>query len=469
MPLHRKSGRKKGMNINMDFRNDANRNYMVIKKESQQSAGENSREKMIMKNSMKSLLKMNVHNIDDEVLYYYEIQSKLNLKQMFDGREIGRSELTAILRGIVQLFNELDSYLLSTSYVKFMPEYIWVDPDTVEPVFTFDPAAVSTQDNLQEQFMELAQFIIDNADKDDRECTAMAYEYFSMVERRVYSPEGIIRDIIAEPAADHEKIDEITKNPEKSAEEIVYWRDDDEDAENYFTESNDENSKGHLKIALACLGLVLLAGAVYLVLVLNPYILKAYRITDVEYMAIGCVIAVLFAVALVITVYIYNRNIEREKAESNSKKEQSVSRVEKDPINEMEMKFEPVRNTFADEKTELLSPRKYGRQTASLTGSIDGGQLKFDIDRNPFVLGKKADRVDGFINDGSVSRLHASIKEKDGRYFISDMNSTNGTSVNGRRLEINETTALEDGDTVSIAGVMMTFRNRRSYQAYGAS
>ena len=45
------------------------------------------------------------------------------------------------------------------------------------------------------------------------------------------------------------------------------------------------------------------------------------------------------------------------------------------------------------------------------------------------------------------------------------MNSTNGTFINGRRLELNETVALEDGDSVGFAGTVLVFRNQNSYQA----
>lgn len=459
--------------MEISYRNDANHNYLVIRKNAEISGG-SSREKMIMRNCIPGLLRMNLHHIDDEVFYYYEIQSRLNLPQMFEGREIGMRELTKLFTGVARLFSGLENYLLSPSSVIFSPECIWVDTDTCEPEFVFSPSAQAGSESMQMQFMELAQFLIDKVDKEDRECTAMAYDYFSMVDRKIYSPAGIIRNISG-PENKPDKEREVThiRIPEKSAEqeEIAYWKDDDEDFEgtDFEAGTNEKLLKKRIKISLACLGIILLAGAVYLVLVLNPAILASYKITSVEYMAIGSVIAVLFAVVLVVTIYTCNKRIEHEREEADEKKEINMARVEKDPVNEKEMRcsFREEYNE-QEEQTVLLTSGKYGRQNASLTGSIDGKTLKFEIDRNPFVIGKKADRVNGLIKDSSISRIHASIREKDGRYFVSDMNSTNGTAVNGRRLEINETTALEDGDTVSFANVMMTFRNRRQYQASSA-
>ena len=69
-----------------------------------------------------------------------------------------------------------------------------------------------------------------------------------------------------------------------------------------------------------------------------------------------------------------------------------------------------------------------------------------------------SERVDGVINDEGISRIHAMIKEQDGKYYISDLNSLNGTGVNGRMLDANETAQLSDGDRVSLAGSSFTFR-----------
>ena len=44
-------------------------------------------------------------------------------------------------------------------------------------------------------------------------------------------------------------------------------------------------------------------------------------------------------------------------------------------------------------------------------------------------------QVDLVLNDQSVSRLHARISRDGNRFFITDLNSTNGTFRNGMRLE----------------------------------
>ena len=59
--------------------------------------------------------------------------------------------------------------------------------------------------------------------------------------------------------------------------------------------------------------------------------------------------------------------------------------------------------------------------------------------------------ADYILNKSTVSRFHVRITEEDGQYFLTDLNSTNGTKVNGRLLAANEKVVLSQGDEVWIA------------------
>lgn len=75
----------------------------------------------------------------------------------------------------------------------------------------------------------------------------------------------------------------------------------------------------------------------------------------------------------------------------------------------------------------------------------------------PYLIGKQNGLVDWVLDSDTISRIHARIDREGDEYRISDLNSTNGTCVNGRLLETNETAVLKKGDEVLIADFAFIF------------
>ncbi len=76
-----------------------------------------------------------------------------------------------------------------------------------------------------------------------------------------------------------------------------------------------------------------------------------------------------------------------------------------------------------------------------------------EILEEQFLIGKKKDAVDGLIKARGISRLHGKISKEEGIYYLTDLNSTNGTFLNGGRLEVNEKARIRHGDIVGFADV----------------
>jgi hypothetical protein len=71
-------------------------------------------------------------------------------------------------------------------------------------------------------------------------------------------------------------------------------------------------------------------------------------------------------------------------------------------------------------------------------------------------IGRSPD-CDVFLDDVTVSRNHAVLVERDGRFFVEDEGSLNGTFVNRRRIDSAE---LENGDELQIGKYRLTFVER---------
>lgn len=99
--------------------------------------------------------------------------------------------------------------------------------------------------------------------------------------------------------------------------------------------------------------------------------------------------------------------------------------------------------------TELLSER---HEEENRILKYEGTDVLPDllITRFPFLIGSAAD-CDGVIKSSGISRHHARMILKDGVYFIEDLNSTNGTTVEGGLLTYKTKVSLKKGAIVCFA------------------
>jgi hypothetical protein len=74
---------------------------------------------------------------------------------------------------------------------------------------------------------------------------------------------------------------------------------------------------------------------------------------------------------------------------------------------------------------------------------------------DPVLIGRDPQN-DLVLDDRRVSRKHAEIRLRLGRYTLYDLQSTNGTYVNGRRVAEK---VLDDGDKISVGGLEVVFRS----------
>jgi diguanylate cyclase (GGDEF)-like protein len=113
--------------------------------------------------------------------------------------------------------------------------------------------------------------------------------------------------------------------------------------------------------------------------------------------------------------------------------------------------FEDKESTKAIPLSEILTgPSADGRRvTATLTAIAGRSAGKvYRLDEDETLLGRVPE-VHVVIEDDGVSRRHASIVlQKDGAHVLADLNSLNGTVVNGTRIE--GPVVLRDGDRIRI-------------------
>ncbi len=126
-------------------------------------------------------------------------------------------------------------------------------------------------------------------------------------------------------------------------------------------------------------------------------------------------------------------------------------------------------NRLQEETTVSFTPTELeeeaGEVAAPPHSELEAGQALLSVQRGPnagskFLIDKDVTTAgrhpesDIFLDDVTVSRRHAEFRRHDGKFFIHDVGSLNGTYVNRMRVE---STELATGDELQIGKFKLTF------------
>ena len=123
---------------------------------------------------------------------------------------------------------------------------------------------------------------------------------------------------------------------------------------------------------------------------------------------------------------------------------------EKDRQPEPIYMFEPEEEAAVCENpTVYLGAGEHTQGRLNYVGS--GVQPSFQVEGDAFLIGGKNGQADGQIDAPGVSRSHARITREEDAYYIEDLNSRNGTCLNGELLLYRQKRRLKSGDHLRFA------------------
>ena len=102
----------------------------------------------------------------------------------------------------------------------------------------------------------------------------------------------------------------------------------------------------------------------------------------------------------------------------------------------------------------LLAGEVKEGETRGPVGSIVTSEgTRLEIGAEPLTIGRLPE-CDIVVSDPAVSRRHAEVRRRDGQFVVVDLDSTNGTRVNGAGVKDR---VLADGDEIRVGTVSMRF------------
>ena len=489
-----------------EYKRDMNHNYLILTGEDVIDT-DSYQVRMIVANVVPDLLQCRIQGIDGKFMVYYDVTSRHSLTALFEDRKLGIEDLQIILGGFIQVMEEMSEYLLNPCQLILEPEYIYMDSEKKNVRFCYLPGF---HGEVQKQFQNLAEYFLPKLDHEDGKAVMLGYGVYRRALEDSFHLEHIkeelykVREGKESDFMDYEK--KIVQQPEqidsgKEEQQKELWESGSWERENNVnsekktqkrrSEKKDKTKKTKdVKIWKSVAGF---AGALLILLGITTGMAGGYLPRVSTEILLG---VILLLMVLGMLVYILLKKVsgnEQKKSDIEEKVQSTDERYnrqkemmwqtceageKKNRMEEAAVAGEGItekRNPVSEKITKDVEKRKkteevsegFGETMVLSSGAVKGpatlvsrepGELAtIYLDQDITVIGKLKTAADAVINVPTVSRIHAKIRRRDGEYYLTDLNSRNGTSVNGQMLKTGEDYFLKDEDEVDFAQARYIF------------
>ncbi len=398
-----------------DFRH----NYLVIEKED--SGQDGYLIKMITENSIEGLIPCQERMINGESLLYYDITSRQSIQSILEAQPLQMRHLQKLFSGLRAISEVMEKYLLSPEELLMLPEFVYMDMATWEYSFVYYPGR--TEEGAS-SFQKLTEFFMQHMDSENIPLVEAVYQMADLLNRQQFVMDELITWF--QENYDEERMEDRIQEPSETMTQS-------NQNPNMQTQNMHRNQEGHRQVTT-----VQNAGwnrdtqgipqEMSYVQFPESEENKPFWTRLMEWLCPG-------------------RKYKRKKAKDDSARYiryQDITEIEKTPE--------------TDEYGHTVFIPWVENSDNKLYGIGKSNKYHIPLQKLPITVGKMAGAVDHVLNDQSVSRLHARISRDGNRFFITDLNSTNGTFRNGMRLEPNASEIIEPGDEIGIGKLKFIYR-----------
>lgn len=464
------------------YQRELKRNYLIVETEKSDTREEPPFEqKMLEQNQIDGILRFQVRQKDEEVRFFYEITSKQPLIRLLEGQTIQADQIRALVLGIARSLDHMEQYLISEKSVLLDPEYLYVDPESLKVWLCLVPGL---ECDFPEDYSRFLEYLLGKVDHRDKESVVLAYGLYQETRKENYGMADILRLAQQKGSVSGPNHKSGMENKEQDSAGLdtsstTDWNKVGEKSTKAAFRTR-KNEKGEAESGIGT------GKNMQMRRPENEWQLGTVRTNRIQ------------TDAQEETTGLLGRWKQRRK-ERKEEKQREIERAIQMPwdtiafsggftgqpeaqagYGEMEYKTEygiEYGGAAYDSGSRAGRQQPAGTGTAAqssdtvlLNGEINGtaaegkrltaldpGAEDIVIAYYPFIIGKQENLVDYVLHQETVSRLHLRIDRKEDRYYVQDLNSTNGTMAGGHMLENNEIMEIWDGVEISIAGARYRF------------
>ena len=453
-----------------EYKRDMNHNYLILYGEDEINT-DSYQVRMLVGNVIPSLLKCRIQGMDGRFLVYFDITSKQALSVLYEEKKMGVEDLRLIFGGFVKAMEDAAEYLMNPGQFIISPEYIYTDIEKQEIYFCMMPGY---EKDIKEQFQFLTEYILPKIDHQDQDAVILGYGVYKRamedsfhlehIKEELYKTQGQQGTTTTKAEQMKTESEQRQESEDFNPEEEGFW--ENEEINQEFVRDGEKSKRLSLpqKTGVIVLAAILLCG-------IAAITLMGY----LPYLETGTILGIIIVLVACVMLFVYVSKIKKKPGALRQGREEERDKPKgitgKVPTDQTDQSQNTIQSVVKSTNKPVVKSSQlhadYGETVVLSAGAVSGpaslvskepGELAtIYINEDLTVIGKLETACDAVISLPTVSRIHAKIKKKEDAYYLTDMNSRNGTAVNGRLLLPDEEYRLEPEDEVDFAQARYIF------------
>lgn len=453
-----------------EYKRDMNHNYLILYGEDEINT-DSYQVRMLVGNVIPSLLKCRIQGMDGRFLVYFDITSKQALSVLYEEKKMGVEDLRLIFGGFVKAMEDAAEYLMNPGQFIISPEYIYTDIEKQEIYFCMMPGY---EKDIKEQFQFLTEYILPKIDHQDQDAVILGYGVYKRamedsfhlehIKEELYKTQGQQGTTTTKAEQMKTESEQRQESEDFNPEEEGFW--ENEEINQEFVRDGEKSKRLSLpqKTGVIVLAAILLCG-------IAAITLMGY----LPYLETGTILGIIIVLVACVMLFVYVSKIKKKPGALRQGREEERDKPKgitgKVPTDQTDQSQNTIKSVVKSTNKPVVKSSQlhadYGETVVLSAGAVSGqaslvskepGELAtIYINEDLTVIGKLETACDAVISLPTVSRIHAKIKKKEDAYYLTDMNSRNGTAVNGRLLLPDEEYQLEPEDEVDFAQARYIF------------
>ena len=396
--------------MQVSYQRSPNRSYMILTGEDGECGYE---QEMLRQNAVKLLLSFYMVELDEGMQVWYDITRLRSIRDIVKQEGVTLENLYMVLSSVARAFSMLSQYLISQQNILMDPDTVYFD--RAEPANVRLSYCPLVHDSFQEQLQRFFEFYMDEVDNTKEQITRLVYRLYEMCQNPVTLDELVeaVRREMPEDAQEEPVIEDFTPSEERM-----------------ISISSDEMPLPEEPLPK------------------EPVVIKKKEKPGKP--ALSDKVRAYIGERFPAFARLMTKKGRRADEEKDAPRPHDFSQdFVFDPDTELQQK-----TVFMRRPSDREKERKYEDHFEGLlVYEGENGETNYQIRTGNFRIGSQEGENEAVLHSKVVSRHHAMITREDGDFFLEDLNSTNGTYLNGKLLPYHDRVKLNRMDQIVFADV----------------